>query len=126
MFEIAVSELKDIYNANEFGLFYQCVPNKTYQLRSEKCSGGKLSKVRITGWHPRMLLAINYRCLSLEKPENHAASKTLSFYLVDIDTVVFLGFSPGWLFGHPPPQLWEVLGVRTNFWVSEPILDFKA
>ena len=28
---------------------------------------------------------INYRCLSLEKPENHAASKTLSFYLVDID-----------------------------------------
>ena len=28
-----------------------------------------------------MLLAINYRCLSLEKPENHAASKTLSFYL---------------------------------------------
>ena len=36
-------ELKDVYNANEFGLFYQCVPNK-----SEKCSGGKLSKVRIT------------------------------------------------------------------------------
>ena len=27
-----------------FGLFYQCVPNK-----SEKCSGGKLSKARITG-----------------------------------------------------------------------------
>ena len=38
-----------IYNADEFGLFYQCVPNKTYQLKSEKCSGGKLSKVRITG-----------------------------------------------------------------------------
>ena len=42
-------DLKDIYNADEFGLFYQCVPNKTYQLKSEKCSGGKLSKVRITG-----------------------------------------------------------------------------
>ena len=39
-------DLKDIYNADEFGLFYQCVPNKTYQ---ERCSGGKLSKVRITG-----------------------------------------------------------------------------
>ena len=35
-----------LYNADEFGLFYQCVPNKTYQL---KFSGGKLSKVRITG-----------------------------------------------------------------------------
>ena len=32
-----------------------------------------------------MLLAINYGCLSLEKPENHAGSKTLSFYLVDIE-----------------------------------------
>ena len=42
-------ELKNIYNAEEFGLFYQCIPNKTYQLKSEKCSGGKLSKIRITG-----------------------------------------------------------------------------
>ena len=32
-----------------------------------------------------MLLAVNYQCLSLEKPENHAASITLSFYLVGID-----------------------------------------
>ena len=29
--------------------FYQCLPNKTYQLKSEKCYGGKLSKIRITG-----------------------------------------------------------------------------
>ena len=29
--------------------FYQCLPNKMYQLKSEKCSGGKLSKIRITG-----------------------------------------------------------------------------
>ena len=42
-------DLKDIYNADEFGLFYQCVQNKTYQLKSEKCSGGKLSKVCATG-----------------------------------------------------------------------------
>ena len=37
-------DLKDIYNADEFGVFYQCVPNK-----SEKCSGGKSSKVHRTG-----------------------------------------------------------------------------
>ena len=41
-------DLKDIYNADEFGLFYQCVPNKTYQPKSEKCSGGKLSKAGIS------------------------------------------------------------------------------
>ena len=29
-------DLKDIYNADEFGLFYQCLPNKTYRLKSEK------------------------------------------------------------------------------------------
>ena len=31
------------------GGIIQCVPNKIYQLKSEKCSGGKSSKVRITG-----------------------------------------------------------------------------
>lgn len=41
--------LKEIYNADEFGLFYQCLPDKSYQLKSEKCSGGKHSKIRITG-----------------------------------------------------------------------------
>ncbi|XP_057312199.1 tigger transposable element-derived protein 4-like [Hydractinia symbiolongicarpus] len=42
-------KLEDIYNADEFGLFYQCLPNKPYHYKSEKCSGGKNSKVRITG-----------------------------------------------------------------------------
>ena len=42
-------ELEDIFNADEFGLFYQCLPNETLHLKSEKCSGGKSSKIRITG-----------------------------------------------------------------------------
>ena len=42
-------DMKDIYNAEEFGLFYQCFPNKTCQLKSQKCYGGKLSRIRITG-----------------------------------------------------------------------------
>ena len=42
-------KLEDIFNADEFGLFYQCLPDKTYHLKGEKCSGGKKSKVRITG-----------------------------------------------------------------------------
>ena len=42
-------KLEDIFNADKFGLFYQCLPNKTLHLKSEKCSGGKNSKIRITG-----------------------------------------------------------------------------
>jgi len=42
-------KLEDIFNADEFGLFYQCLPDKTYHLKGEKCSGGKKSKVRFTG-----------------------------------------------------------------------------
>lgn len=35
---------EDIFNADETGLFYRCLPNKTYDLKSMKCSGGKVSK----------------------------------------------------------------------------------
>ena len=41
--------LENVYNADEYGLFYQCLPKKSYQLKTEKCSGGKHSKIRITG-----------------------------------------------------------------------------
>ena len=33
--------LENIYNADEFGLFYQCLPDKSYQLTTEKYSGCK-------------------------------------------------------------------------------------
>ena len=42
-------DLEDIYNADEFGLFYQCLPNKNYLLKLERCYVGKLSKIRIAG-----------------------------------------------------------------------------
>ena len=34
-------EESDIYNADEFGLFYKALPNKTLHLKDEKCSGGE-------------------------------------------------------------------------------------
>ena len=40
--------LADIYNADEFGLFYQALPEKSLHLKSEKCVGGKHSKIRLT------------------------------------------------------------------------------
>ena len=42
-------KLKDNYNANEFGLFYQALPNKSLHYEDEHCSNGKHSKTRLTG-----------------------------------------------------------------------------
>ena len=42
-------KLEDIFNADELGLFYHCLPNKALHLKSKKCSSGKNSKIRITG-----------------------------------------------------------------------------
>ena len=38
----------DIFNADETGLFHKLMQNKTLQLKSEKCHGGKKSKERLT------------------------------------------------------------------------------
>ena len=42
-------KLEDIFNADEFGLCFEGLPNKTLELKGEKCSGGKHSKARLTG-----------------------------------------------------------------------------
>lgn len=38
----------DIFNADETGLFFKCLPDKTLAFKGEKCQGGKRSKERIT------------------------------------------------------------------------------
>ena len=38
----------DIYNADETGLFHKCLPSRTLAFKGQTCSGGKLSKDRIT------------------------------------------------------------------------------
>lgn len=35
---------RDVFNADETGLFYRCLPNKTLALKGETCSGGKKIK----------------------------------------------------------------------------------
>ncbi|CAI6373801.1 unnamed protein product [Macrosiphum euphorbiae] len=39
---------KNIFNLDETGLFFRALPNKTMCLKGENCSGGKISKERIT------------------------------------------------------------------------------
>ena len=43
------SELKDIYNVEEFDLFHQALPGNSLHYKGERCSGGKHNKVRMTG-----------------------------------------------------------------------------
>ena len=46
---LSIHELKDIFNADEFGPFYQALPSKSMHFKNERCSGGKFSKVHLTG-----------------------------------------------------------------------------
>ena len=41
-------EPRDIFNADETGLFYKLADNKTYTFKGDPCSGGKKSKERLT------------------------------------------------------------------------------
>lgn len=45
---------EDIFNVDETGLFYKCLPDKTFSFKSDKCHGGKISKLRL-----RVLLGTN-------------------------------------------------------------------
>ena len=46
---LARCQVKDIFNADEFGLFYKALPLESLHFRGKYCSGGKHSKVRLTG-----------------------------------------------------------------------------
>lgn len=39
---------EDIFNADEMGLFFRLTPDHSLKFKGEKCSGGKLSKERVT------------------------------------------------------------------------------
>ena len=40
-------QLKDLFNADEFALFFQCLPKKKLNLESGKCPGSKKIKIRL-------------------------------------------------------------------------------
>jgi predicted transcriptional regulator len=43
-------EPKNIFNCDEFGLFYKMLPKKSLNFKGKQCKGGKFSKERITGF----------------------------------------------------------------------------
>ena len=45
---LARYQLKNIFNADEFGLFYEALPLQSLHLQGKRCSDGKHSKVQLT------------------------------------------------------------------------------
>ena len=43
-------EPKDVFNADENGLIFKCLPDKTLIFKNEKCYGGVHSKERLTNY----------------------------------------------------------------------------
>ena len=81
----ALSNSFNIYNADEFELFYQCLPNKTYQLKSERSYGGKLNKIRITSMAAANAMGDKLPMLVIGKAKNPRCLKKTSFYLASTE-----------------------------------------
>jgi len=76
----------DIFNADETGLFYKLTPDKTLKFRGEKCSGGKLSKDRITVMvAANMSGTIKKKLLIIGKSKNPKCFKNVRSLPVDYE-----------------------------------------
>ena len=76
-------DLKDIFYADEFGLFYQCLPNKTYHFKGQKCSGGKNSKVTLIGMTAVNAIREKLPKLVISKPKTPRCFKHIKIYSVN-------------------------------------------
>lgn len=88
--------LNDIYNADETGLYYRALPNKTLAFRSEKCTGGKLSKDRVTILHCVSMSGEKERLLVIGKAARPRAFKKLT---VDSFPVTWKANKKAWMTG---------------------------
>ena len=78
--------LENIYDANEFGLFYHCLPEKSNHLKMQKCSGGKHRKIRITGLTAANAIGNKLSMLVISKAKNPRCFKSIKkLPSVDID-----------------------------------------
>lgn len=69
---------RNIFNADETGLFFRALPNKTLTLKHEKCIGGKLSKERLTILHCVNLAGEKEKLLVIGKTNKPRAFKHIN------------------------------------------------
>ena len=77
--------LENIYNADEFGFCYQCLPDISYQFKTKKCSGGEHSKIRIGCLAGANAVGNKLPMFVIGKVKNPSVLKTLRNLPVDID-----------------------------------------
>ena len=78
-------DLENIYNADEFGFCYQCFPDISYQFKTDKCSGGEHSKIRIGCLAGANAVGNKLPMFFIGKVKNPSVLKTLRNLPVDID-----------------------------------------
>lgn len=77
---------KDIFNADETGLFFKCIPNRTLTFKNDKCFGGKNSKERITVMiGANMIGTEKLKLLVIGKSKNPRCFKGVKSLEVDYD-----------------------------------------
>lgn len=69
---------KNVYNADETGLFFRTLPDKTLSIKGEKCVGGKLSKERVTILHCANMAGDKEKLLLIGKSHRPRAFKNIN------------------------------------------------
>jgi len=76
---------KDIFNADETGLFYRALPDKTLCYKGEKCSGGKIAKERLTVLLCSSLEGAKLKPLVIGKALHPRCFKGVNLDLIGVD-----------------------------------------
>ena len=89
---LARYQLKDIFNADEFCLFYEALPPQSLHIRGKRCSGGKRSKVRLTGMAASKALGENIPMFVIGKSTiprcfKHIRNLPFFFFLIGIHSM---------------------------------------
>ena len=69
---------RDIFNADETGMFFRALLDKTLTLKQEKCVGGKLAKERVTILHWINMHGDKEKLLVIGKSRKPRAFKNIS------------------------------------------------
>lgn len=83
----------DIYNADETGIFYQLLPDRTFTFERDTCKGGKKSNLRLTA-----LLCCNASGTDKRKPLVFARSvRPTCFKSVKSSSCIYPGNKRAWM-----------------------------
>lgn len=82
---LAQYRAEDIYNADESGLFFRALPTKTLAFKSDKCTGGKLSKERLTILFCVNMVGEKERLLLIGKAARPRAFKNMSIAQLPVE-----------------------------------------